>query len=601
MVRTRKTYVSTSVMARLRSSSIAFAVLLALLNLGGCSGEEDLGPPLPYARTGRPILPFPTDAVTVAADTPTGRRIDLGPKGMNLGDVDEAIYLLGEDFISTINEVDGWSTLAPVFAPLSEPADEGTVGHMILLDLDRKTVVPTEVSPIEGETEYGKHVNWLMARSPTPLEPATRHAITLMRGLETVDGERFSRPDSFDPGAVPGLEAALEENGRSIDDVLVSEVFTTQSIVEETTVLAEAMRSAPTPEIILDADEDGAPDIYLDPKTDPRGDIPDADYSGVRASVRIRFELPNYRVDLDGPLVLDHEKAERQGSEDVEALILIPEGEGPFPVVVFHHGIGNRKELAFEFAHGFAQAGVAVAAIDGALHGYRTDRPGNASTRFLNIADPGLIVDNFRQAETDQVYFVRVIDELAKMDLLGDGHPQLDSTRLFYVGESLGAIVGGAVIGIEPRFEGAVLLVGGGTLLEFFDRVLAGFQFDGFPTQLFTAVAQAAIDRGDPSNYARFSLEDQVLLIQGMEDTTVPAAASAALARAMALPQVNPVEPVPDLPTIDAPAERRGWTQHAGAGHNLFHEPALPAYDVARGQLFHFVSTWAETGVAEIQ
>lgn len=589
-------------MALTRPSRLIFATFFPLLFLAGCSGEEESGPALSYSSTGRPILPFPTDAVTVPADTPTGRRIALGPKGENLGDVDEALYLLGEDFIASINEVDGWSTLAPVFAPLPEPADPETLDHMILVDLDRREIVPAEVTAIDGETDYGKHVDWLTARAFVPLQPSTRYAITLTRGLKTLDGQMFSRPDTFTPDAagLDGLDAALEENGRSLDDVLLSEVYTTQSIMEETNVLAEALRSAPTPEIILDADEDGSPDVYPDPTTDPRGNVPDGDYSALRASVRVRFELPNYRVDLDGPLVLDHESTERQGSEDVEALILIPNGEGPFPVVVFHHGIGNRKELAFEFAKGFAEAGVAVAAIDGALHGFRTDRPGNASTRFLNIADPSLIVDNFRQAETDQVYFVRVIDELAKMDLLGDGHPQLDSSRLFYVGESLGAIVGAAVIGIEPRFDGAVFLVGGGTLLEFFDRVLSGFQFDGFPTQLFTAVAQAAIDRGDPSNYARLSMDKQVLLIQGMEDATVPAAASTALARAMALPQVDPVEPVSDLPTLSAPVERRGWTQHANAGHNLFHEPSLPAYAVARGQLFHFIRTWAETGTAEI-
>ncbi len=384
--------------------------------------------------------------------------------------------------------------------------------------------------------------------------------------------------------------------------MLVADVFTTQSIFEQTEVLASAQRTQPTPELILDADENGEPDVYFDITSDPRGNVPsDREYPAVRALVRARFALPNFREELDGRMVVDEHGAQLQGTEDVEVVILVPKGTGPFPIVVFHHGIGAAKELVFDYAEGFAEGGVAVVAMDGALHGYRTDRPGNAATRFLNIAEPALILDNFRQAETDQVYLIRVIDELAKIDLLGDGEPQLDSSRILYVGESLGAIIGAAVMGIEPRFEGAALLVGGGTLLEFFDRVLSGFQFDGFPTQLFTSVAQAAMDRGDPSNYASRSLDKQIYLITALQDTVVPPAASVALARAMSLPQVEPVyRPIEGLTTGVAPVTRRGWSQHDDAGHDLFHDRSHAAYAAARGQLFHFVKTWAETGTGEL-
>jgi cephalosporin-C deacetylase-like acetyl esterase len=590
-------------------TSVHSALRIALFfSLFSCSSEATIeGPSLPFADTGRRILPLPTDAIMIPADTPTHSALNIGPKGTNLGDVDEALYLLGPDFISTVNEKDGWSTLAPVFIPLSEPADPATIDHLVVVDLAAGRIVPTLNTAIDGATDYGKMVDWLTARSYVPLAPETQHAIVVTKGLLDAEGRPFVRAEAFDEALanverLAGLEAALAPAGIAIDDVMVADTFTTQSIYEQTEVLAAAHRAMPVPELILDADGDGAPDVYTDIPSDPRGNVPDREYPSVRALVRLRFALPNFRVDLDGPLVVDHKSATLQGTEDVELVVLVPNGEGPFPVVVFHHGIGADKELVFDYAEDLCKNGVAVVAMDGALHGYRTDRPGNASTRFLNIASPELILDNFRQAETDQVYLVRVIDELAKIDLLGDGAPELDASRILYVGESLGAILGAAVIGIEPRFEGAVLLVGGGTLLEFFDRVLSGFQFDGFPTQLFTSVAQAAMDRGDPSNYARRSMDKQVYLITALLDTSVPPAASAALARAMELPQVEPIyDRVDALPAVSGPLTRRGWSQHADVGHELFHEPSNPASAVARAQLFHFVKTWVETGVGEIR
>ena len=81
--------------------SMRFLIALALF---ACSSEEVTGPPLPFSDSGRRILPLPTDAILVPGDTPTSGLLTIGPRGTNLGDVDEALYLLGPDFISTVNE-----------------------------------------------------------------------------------------------------------------------------------------------------------------------------------------------------------------------------------------------------------------------------------------------------------------------------------------------------------------------------------------------------------------------------------------------------------------------------------------------------------------
>lgn len=594
-----------------------------VLLLCGACGADLLpeGTPVPYSLGRRPLLPFPSDEVLRPdPSTPTGLRMALRPQGENLGDVDEALFLLGDAFVDGLARLDGWSTLGPAFAPIPGPVDEATVaGHFVLIDLEAGRVVPTFARVIEGTTSYAKPVHWLMARPRGPLAPKTRHAIVLLSGLVGVDGVPFARAPGFadllegrrgdaDPevqdrarARVQGLSEGLTRAGLELSLVLSAEVYTTLSIEEESLALVQAFQTAPAPVLTLDADGDGAPDVYADPLQDPRGNVPRGAYPSVRALIRARFTLPNFRFERDGPLVFAEGQPVQQGTEDVELILTVPKGEGPFPVVVFHHGLGGHKETALEFAEDLSSQGFAVVAIDAALHGFRTDRPGNAGTRFLNITAPALIGDNFRQAETDQAYVARVIEALANADLFGDGSRPLDPSRRFYFGESLGGILGGAVIGLVPNLEGAVLAVGGGTLLEFFDRVLSGFELQGFPTQLFTTVAQTLLDRGDPSNYARLSREKQVLLSQAMEDDVVPAGASVSLARAMELPLLAPgVAPVPDLPVMAGPISGRGWAQFSPAGHELFQREGKPNFRPARDQAMHFLARWRDTGQAEL-
>jgi len=141
-------------------------------------------------------------------------------------------------------------------------------------------------------------------------------------------------------------------------------------------------------------------------------------------------------------------------------------------------------------------------------------------------------------------------------------------------------------------------------LLEFFDRVLGGFGLHQFPGELFTTVAQTAVDRGDPTNYAALSLDRQVLLMQAMEDETMPRKRPKPLGRAMHLPQVAPIYArIDDVDEAASPALKRGWSQFDPATHNLAYGPGdtPDTYAKARAQLFGFLKSWAETGTAQIQ
>ncbi len=580
-------------LANVRSSRWVY-VFAALTACSG--GDDEAGVPLPYGLASRPVLPFPSDEPTIAADTATGLALDVRPRGETLGDVDEAIYLFGDNFTDELEHLDGWSTLGPAFVSFGVPPDPDTLeDHLFLVDLDRGAPVPLRIRAITGETDYGRVVHWAQLRPLVPLAEATRHAIVATRGLATEDGAPFSRSPIFDAvwsGATPdegepdriaraidrldGVGDALTEAGIDPDDVLVAERYTTLSIQRHADALIDAMAQHPPTFVVTSTAAGRAP---------------------IRARVTVEFEIPAYREEADTPIVI----AEPPRFEKVEVLVLIPEGDGPFPVLQFHHGLGGEKEKIVEFAEDILPSGVAVVAIDAPLHGARTDRPGNAGTRFLNVVAPTVVADNMRQAQVDQVYFAANLERLAAVDLLRTGEPVLDASRVMYLGESLGSIVGAAVVGLSEPIDTAVLMVGGGTLLEFFDQVLSGFEFDGFPTQMFTTVAQSVLDRGDPSNFAARSLDEDVFLLQGMTDTVVPPGATESLARAMGLAIVAPAADAPDgITVVDGPVAGRGWTQFPGVGHNLFYERDKPTYEQAHAQLAHYVATWAATGVGEI-
>src|SRR5688572_2496994 len=80
----------------------------------------------------------------------------------------------------------------------------------------------------------------------------------------------------------------------------------------------------------------------------------------------------------------------------------------------------------WRWANEIAALGMGIIGFDAPLHGFRTDRPRSSATNFINIVDPAIVVDNFRQAEAEHAFLLRVIDALAELDLLGDGQTALD-------------------------------------------------------------------------------------------------------------------------------------------------------------------------------
>lgn len=173
--------------------------------------------------------------------------------------------------------------------------------------------------------------------------------------------------------------------------------------------------------------------------------------------------------------------------------IFIPSGPRPsrgWPVALMGHGItSSMYEDAWAIAPQLAAAGIATAAIHYAGHGGGergtlevVGRDGrvvmvpsggrgidqNGDGRIgplegLYATSPAVIVfgrDGTRQTVIDLMQLVREIQ--VGVDVEGDGHVDLDATRISYVGQSGGAIYGTVLLAIEPSIGAGALNVGGG-------------------------------------------------------------------------------------------------------------------------------------------
>ena len=218
-----------------------------------------------------------------------------------------------------------------------------------------------------------------------------------------------------------------------------------------------------------------------------------------------------------------------------------------WPVVIFQHGITLNRTVLFAIADSFAQAGFAVVAIDLPLHGVTdTANPfyqgptspfGNNERHFnldnvgatgvfapdgqidngwqiLNLQNPLNARDHIRQAVADTIHLTRTIRSLNFPD--GDPDPDLDRTRIHFVGISLGSIISGVFLGLNtdvrpPRCRarpapGPSILTDP-EAIDFGAPIRAALSAQGLPPGTvgfddFVRDLQTLIDPVDPINYA---------------------------------------------------------------------------------------------------
>jgi dienelactone hydrolase len=130
----------------------------------------------------------------------------------------------------------------------------------------------------------------------------------------------------------------------------------------------------------------------------------------------------------------------QSGGYAVPAKLVMPDGKGPFPAVLYAHGLTLGPGFFVPEMQEFAREGYAGLAIVGPEHRA-------PYSRFV-------IFDADEEIASHIGY---VIDLRRAIDLLGT-LPTIDAARLGFVGHSIGAHMGGLLSGVDDRIDAYVLM-----------------------------------------------------------------------------------------------------------------------------------------------
>lgn len=196
-----------------------------------------------------------------------------------------------------------------------------------------------------------------------------------------------------------------------------------------------------------------------------------------------------------------------QGTNDITFLLFLPSSPKPasgYPVAIYGHGGGEDKAASGFAAAKLAEHGIASIAIDapatgfGPLSSYTFTFTDSSSVTFpsggrsIDQNGDGQIAngeggraappranldvgerDGGRQRAVDHMQLVREIE--VGMDVDGDGVPDLDPSRIYYVGASGGGRQGIIFLAIEPSVRAGVLTVPNGSIEERLSGRRGGF------------------------------------------------------------------------------------------------------------------------------
>jgi hypothetical protein len=252
--------------------------------------------------------------------------------------------------------------------------------------------------------------------------------------------------------------------------------------------------------------------------------------------------------------------------EDIAFTMTLPDNvppEVPIPVVIFGHAIMTERRFALALGDWLGEKGFAVISIDLPYHGKRThcihggplsvphpltgeliglepcangttcaadgrcvDAQGNGNdlnqwpiigypmasgSAFLEIEEITNTRDHFVQALIDLTALKRSLTEGDWETAIGQ---RLVTDRMYYVGQSLGGIIGGTFVAINDDIERSVLNVPGADVVDMFnDSVFFGPQVNAFfvreditrgsyEAERFFNVARWIMDAADPQSVA---------------------------------------------------------------------------------------------------
>ncbi|MCW3099184.1 MAG: hypothetical protein JWL77_4802 [Chthonomonadaceae bacterium] len=219
---------------------------------------------------------------------------------------------------------------------------------------------------------------------------------------------------------------------------------------------------------------------------------------------------------------LDYDSAHDQR---VSAIVAVPtKGTSPMPAVLLMHGSGGDKDV--NYIHGLSEAlvrkGFITLSIDAQYRGDRV-KPGR-----VNDIKP----DSFTWRDA---WVQTVIDLRRAIDYL-ETRPDVDKSRIGYLGVSMGGILGGILGGVEERVSCFALVVPGGGFVELAKNV---DKFPNLKAHWPIVVNPAVMKRveeianvADPIYFVGRIQPRPLLIVVAKHDELIPPEASAAFVTA---------------------------------------------------------------------
>jgi hypothetical protein len=177
----------------------------------------------------------------------------------------------------------------------------------------------------------------------------------------------------------------------------------------------------------------------------------------------------------------------------------------------------------------------------------------NSGQHWINLASSPTSRDNWRQATADVVVFSKTV---AKLDLNNDGTSDVDPTRINFVGQSLGGIIGASALAFMPNVRTATLSVPGATISKialdspsFYPSIAAGLGAQGLVANStifnnYFRDFQTMLDSGDPFSRILASQNTVPVYVQKVVgDTVVPNSTNDKLIAAGNLKKISTLGP----------------------------------------------------------
>ena len=467
------------------------------------------------------IGPYPTDALTTPDSTQkSGMRI-------NLPMPDCATAPSDCQDVELINQLDGFQTAPRIRVTFSGPVDVNSIHHAIYyVALDNQTqeehgINYTGQMLYLTQMIYDPATNSLYGKPDGNLDQHRQYAIVVTDVIRDMAGDPVGADPGYTACAHPGpgvtqtiycteLSQAVGRVAAQLApaNIVGASAFTTMNLttwMEKAYAQLPNVVQPPAPvqppaliqysniaSLVLHEQVSVNPVQFVDvplPITNPL-------IQGIGAIGFGSFASPNF---LNGQQVIPWTPTGQDVSlpgsvNEIYFHVFLPSSPQPaggYPVVIYGHGFGDSQWGGpTAVAPTLAQAGFATIAINAVGHGFGpqsqviiTDPSGKVTTltaggRSVDLngdgqigpyegclaANPAQVAlrDCLRQTALDLGELVRTIE--GGVDLDGDGKPDLDASKIYYVGESLGSMYGTIFSALEPAVRASVLNVGGGTV-----------------------------------------------------------------------------------------------------------------------------------------